>query len=466
MSNTPTDQGPGHEGDQAGGDGRSLADRVMHPDGPDNSADETGTAGNGPRADESPANDGGRDEVRGHDAGGNDVGGNDAGGYDGDGYDGDGTDAAGGYDTGSAESGTAGDQDRYPGTGQLRHRGGSGRAAATSTSGAGSEPDQGPGGYDYQPAGGHTADHGAADHETHGHEGTEQGRSHRVDDPDETRAMDTVPADDRRADDRGFRDDRSSGAGKAAAAGAAGGAAGGAAAAAAADDRTGDDRTGDDRTGDGGTGESGNRRVTKEELYQREDRRGEQERLAGLRADHAATTTDETPAEPAPAPQPEGKRRKSKPPRTTDKVLPSLALFVLRVVVGLTMGVHGVQKLISMEQTASFFESLDFFGVALPQAQLLALLTGAAEVLIGVALIFGFAVRLCGAGVLIITLGAFLMVYLEQLGNPFVAGGEGFAGEKELVLAAVGMLFLCVGGGSWALDRLFRRGRYSKDQLD
>ena len=44
-----------------------------------------------------------------------------------------------------------------------------------------------------------------------------------------------------------------------------------------------------------------------------------------------------------------------------------------------------------------------------------------------------------------------------------MAGQQGFLGELELVLAAVGLLFLCIGGGGWSIDRSFRSAR-AKDK--
>ncbi|MDN5725801.1 MAG: DoxX family membrane protein [Propionibacteriales bacterium] len=210
----------------------------------------------------------------------------------------------------------------------------------------------------------------------------------------------------------------------------------------------------------GGTAAS-RRRVTRDELYAREDRQGERDRLERARAEHQATAGSDTATdgEPVPATTDRARQqRKVKPPRTTDKFFGSIGLFVLRVITGVVMGIHGVQKLLNMDGTAQFFSQLEFFGTPLPQPGLLAIITGAAEVLIGVSLIFGFLTRLSGLGVLIISLGALLMVKMTSLPTPFAAGSEpGFDGELELILAAVGLLFLLVGGGGWGLDRLFRR---------
>ncbi|MEL4358303.1 MULTISPECIES: DoxX family protein [unclassified Luteococcus] len=134
------------------------------------------------------------------------------------------------------------------------------------------------------------------------------------------------------------------------------------------------------------------------------------------------------------------------PKPTTHKFLPSLGLFLLRLVTGGIMGIHGYQKLSDISQTQAFVQSL-----GLPSPQYLAWGMGIAEVLAGVALVFGLLTRVAGLGVAAITIGALALVQWKS-GNPFEAGKAGFTGELELLLAAVGILFFCVGAGRWAID--------------
>ncbi len=137
---------------------------------------------------------------------------------------------------------------------------------------------------------------------------------------------------------------------------------------------------------------------------------------------------------------------------TNDKFLASFGLFVLRLATALVLGVHGVQKLMDLSGTQAFFAS-----TALPYPQIAALVTAIAEVLIALALVFGLLTRLAGLGALLIGVGA--LVFVKWLKWPLVANQPGFAGEPELLLAAIGLLMLCVGGGWWSLDAAFRRGR-------
>lgn len=139
--------------------------------------------------------------------------------------------------------------------------------------------------------------------------------------------------------------------------------------------------------------------------------------------------------------------------RTTDRFLPSLGLFLLRLVVAAILGVRGMDMLLNVQRASEVFAS-----TVLPQPQLLALITGAAQVGIAIALVFGIATRLAGLGTAVIA-GGTLAFVLWGPWSPFVAGQPGFVGELELLLAAVGVLFVTTGAGGWAIDRGFRARR-------
>lgn len=239
------------------------------------------------------------------------------------------------------------------------------------------------------------------------------------------------------------------------------------------DDRSRDDRSRDDRSRDGRPGGDFSR-----------------EGASGGRDDSEATTVMPTAATAAPAPTTQGRTSpvdtterdraseraaakaerqralgvKSRPTpveetpdptptkHNTDRFLGSLGLFVLRLVTAAVMGVHGVQKLLDLGGTTQFFSS-----TALPYPEVLAVVTAVAEVLIALALVLGLLVRAAGLGVLLVAVGALVFVHWFQ--NPFQAGTPGFAGEGELLLAGIGLLLLCVGGGWWGIDAAMRRGR-------
>jgi len=149
----------------------------------------------------------------------------------------------------------------------------------------------------------------------------------------------------------------------------------------------------------------------------------------------------EDPAEPAPA----------KARHIIDRWDGAIGLFVLRVVVAAIFAIRGLQKVQHLDVTKAQFEQL-----GLPYADTLAFAVGVCEVAIAIALVFGIAMRVVGLGIAAIAIGA--LVYVKwRTGAVFTDGQPGFAGELELLLAAVGLMFVGVGGGGWTVDRRFRR---------
>ncbi len=132
--------------------------------------------------------------------------------------------------------------------------------------------------------------------------------------------------------------------------------------------------------------------------------------------------------------------------RTTDKFAGSLGLFLLRVVVAGIIGYRGVQKLLDLPGTTALVST-----TILPMPEILAIVVGAAEVLVAIALLFGALTRVAGLGLALIA-GSALGFVLWGPWTIFTPGQPGFLGELELLLAAVGVMFLFVGAGGWSVD--------------
>jgi putative oxidoreductase len=148
--------------------------------------------------------------------------------------------------------------------------------------------------------------------------------------------------------------------------------------------------------------------------------------------------------------QPE-EERPAKARHVVDRFDGALALLILRLVVAGIFGIHGLQKLQYLDTTrASFVQN------GVPYADTMAFVVGVCEVAIAVALIFGIAVRVVGVCITLLMVGALVYVVWRS-GSIFIQGREGFAGQLELLLAAVGLTFAGLGGGGWTVDRRFRR---------
>ncbi len=143
-----------------------------------------------------------------------------------------------------------------------------------------------------------------------------------------------------------------------------------------------------------------------------------------------------------------------RPARTrhvVDRFDGAIGLFVLRLVTAAIFGIRGLQKLQHLDITRQQFTQ-----VGVPHPDTLALVTGIAEIVIAVALVLGIAIRIAAVGIVLISVGALVYVRWKS-GNIFTAGQPGFTGELELLLAAVGIALIGLGGGGWGFDRRFRR---------
>lgn len=140
--------------------------------------------------------------------------------------------------------------------------------------------------------------------------------------------------------------------------------------------------------------------------------------------------------------------------RSTDKFFGSLGLFVLRIVMAALMALHGLTHVLSLDQTVAMIDG-SWLGPMVGQSVLLAYVLGIAELLVAVALLFGFGVRIAGIGM--VAIGALALAMVHWVSWPF----EGFVldGEPALMVAAVGFLFFATGGGGWSADRAVRARR-------
>lgn len=139
--------------------------------------------------------------------------------------------------------------------------------------------------------------------------------------------------------------------------------------------------------------------------------------------------------------------------RSTDRFVGALGLFLLRLITAAITGIHGLNHLLNLPATAQMLE-----GTVLPMPGVLAVVLGAAEVAIAIALVFGLLTRVAGLALAVLA-GVSLAFIQWGPWSPFTPGQPGFAGELELLLLGVGLLFLCVGGGGWSIDHGFRARR-------
>lgn len=152
-----------------------------------------------------------------------------------------------------------------------------------------------------------------------------------------------------------------------------------------------------------------------------------------------------------PEPEPEQvKADKPKLKRSTDKFLGSLGLFLLRLVTAGIIGLHGFAKMLDIGAVQTMLRN-----TVIPEPVIMSYVLAGAEVAIALALVVGLFTRLAGLG--LAAIGICALVFVRWVTNPFV--GNTLTGELELLLGAVGLLFVSLGAGGWSVDAAFRRRR-------
>lgn len=149
-------------------------------------------------------------------------------------------------------------------------------------------------------------------------------------------------------------------------------------------------------------------------------------------------------------------REDAGPPRvSTDRFFPSLGLFVLRLVTAGILGVASYQILGSgVDATADYLAGHPL----IPEPRLVSWILGFTLAALALLLVIGMVQRV--VGFVLLTVAVLSLVFIRW-GNfsIFAAEVEGFIGDRDLLLAAVGLVLLTIGGGAWGIDGAFRRAR-------
>ena len=124
-------------------------------------------------------------------------------------------------------------------------------------------------------------------------------------------------------------------------------------------------------------------------------------------------------------------------------------LLVLRLVVGLTFLLHGLDKLGGLSGVEQFFGSL-----GIPAPGLMATVVAVTETAGGILLIVGLLTPLAGFALAIDMLVAGLTAHVDK---GFFAGQGGY--ELVLVLGSASVALLIAGAGRFSADALALRGR-------
>ncbi|MDR1449771.1 MAG: hypothetical protein LBI84_06170 [Propionibacteriaceae bacterium] len=139
---------------------------------------------------------------------------------------------------------------------------------------------------------------------------------------------------------------------------------------------------------------------------------------------------------------------------------PSFVLLLLRLSTAALMGIRCFRDAEALSATKQLWANTVLNDTLNPDV--LAWIQVAAEGAIALLLLFGLGVRVVGAALMVLGV-AWLVFVLWGAVSPFQTGIPGFTGEFEILLVAVGFLFLGVGGGGWlSLDAFFHRARVER----
>ncbi len=131
--------------------------------------------------------------------------------------------------------------------------------------------------------------------------------------------------------------------------------------------------------------------------------------------------------------------------------------MVLRLLVGATLLLYGIQKLVNGPQ--QFVDYVDTLNIPAPPMSGWLIIAG--ELGLGLALLLGIFTRIA-AGLAVLM---FFSIWLATFaGQPLFTEAAGITGEKPIFYGITALALVLLGGGAGAVEGLWRRNRRS-DQV-
>ena len=142
-----------------------------------------------------------------------------------------------------------------------------------------------------------------------------------------------------------------------------------------------------------------------------------------------------------------------KPRRTTDGPLGSLGLFFLRLITAAILTVLAYQGLTNVDGATEALSRTH-----LPEPRMVAWIGGFLLAAMALLLVIGLLQRVVGVLLLLMAICSLAFIRWGAF-SPFQSGVDGFLGDRDLLLGAVALLLICLGGGGWGIDAAFRHSR-------
>lgn len=144
----------------------------------------------------------------------------------------------------------------------------------------------------------------------------------------------------------------------------------------------------------------------------------------------------------------------------------SWAGLILRVAVGGVIFAHGAQKLLGWFGGNGFDGTMGFFTNVMHLPWIVAFLVIIGESIGSLGLIAGFLTRFTAASFIVIMLGAIQVHWAQGFFMNWFGQQQGEGFEYHLLVIAMSLALLVVGGGKWSLDGLIAKwlGEPAKSQ--
>jgi len=136
--------------------------------------------------------------------------------------------------------------------------------------------------------------------------------------------------------------------------------------------------------------------------------------------------------------------------------LQSVLLLIIRLYWGWQFFLTGKGKLMNLDRTAGYFESID---IPLPKVN--AILAGTTECVGGLLLLVGFASRVISVPLMFVMVIAYVMVDSEAL-RAMLSDPDKFLGAAPFLFLLASVIIFTFGPGKLSLDSFLNRGKAAK----
>ena len=128
-------------------------------------------------------------------------------------------------------------------------------------------------------------------------------------------------------------------------------------------------------------------------------------------------------------------------------------MFFLRLITAAILTVLAYQGLTNVDGATEALSRTH-----LPEPRMVVWIGGFLLAAMALLLVIGLLQRVVGVLLLVMVICSLAFIRWGAF-SPFLPGLDGFLGDRDLLLGAVALLLICLGGGGWGIDAAFRHSR-------